>query len=80
MSTYSDLSEKRKKVNIESAVRYNREKAKRISLKMGIPFYNALMAEIEKSGKSMNGFILDVLKEKIGYIADKDTEDAEAAK
>lgn len=67
MSTYSILSDEARKRNAERATAYNRDKAKRITLKMNISFYQALMSEIEKSDKSMNKYILEVLKEHIGY-------------
>ncbi len=76
--SYSELSAEQRKRIDERTAQYNREKAKRITLKMGIPFYDTLMVEIEKSGKSMNKFILDVLREKIGYNDQGDqAEDAE---
>ena len=71
--TYAELSEKAKRQNIDSATRYNREKAVRISLKTTQVKYIDIenyMNECITQGKSKskNGFLLEAIR----YAIEKD--------
>ena len=65
--TYAELSEKARQKNIDSATRYNREKAVRISLKTTQENFTDIdnyMNECITQGKSKskNGFLLEAIR------------------